>query len=187
MKKLVYVLVSVLAFLLFLSGCVAKSDYEVLVEKVSSLEQNYSTLEEDYKTLSTQYSDLKSEYDEFVSAQTERNAEYDTVSSLYSKATGIPDEVYSSPASENGMASCGWLIEGDITQITSYSGWRYIVVNTEKGEFAIGEMALYAPFPEDWAVGDNICVNFEYYGYSEALDLPMGVFTGFYIMTGDNR
>jgi hypothetical protein len=125
---------------------------------------------------------LKQDTENFLTVQQEKNSNYDEVFELYSAATSIPDIVYTTAGSENGMAGCGWLLEGNISEIKSLSGIEYIVVENDGGKFAVIEISSYTLFPEDWKVGDHILIHIEYVGFAEALNLPAGYYTGFYIL-----
>lgn len=184
-----FFLICCIGIIFCLSACVSKNDYELLSQEVISLQNDYNQLKEEYSSLSSSLSEtqielsaLKLDVENSSVEQQAKNSNYDEIYELYSAATSIPDIVYTTTGSENGMAGCGWLLEGDITEIKSLSGIEYIVVENDGGKFAVIEISSYTLFPEDWKVGDHILIHIEYVGFAEALNLPAGYFTGFYIL-----
>ena len=179
MKKIVICVC--IAMLFLLTACVSQNDYDLLKEKVATLENEYQQLSKDYSTLSEEQAELDSALTNFSLEQQEKNMDYDAMWSTFSEFTAIPEEAYITYGSENGLSGCGWLLEGDITEISTYKNLQYIVVENDIGDFAVGEIPLYMVWPIDWQVGDHIFINVIYSGYSDAIDLPVGYYNGFYV------
>jgi outer membrane murein-binding lipoprotein Lpp len=179
MKKFVICVCIAMSFLL--TACVSQSDYDLIEEKVAMLESEYQQLSKDYSSLSEEQAELDSALTDFSLEQQEKNLDYDAMWNAFLEVTAIPEEAYTTYGSENGLSGCGWLLEGDITEISTYNSLQYIVVENDVGDFAVGEIPLYMMFPVDWQAGDHILVNIVYSGYSDAIDLPVGYYNGFYV------
>ncbi len=100
----------------------------------------------------------------------------------------IPDAIYTTPASENGLAGKLYQITGTVEKIKKRSGYDCYIIETEDGDVSVmtgieavttndliykrlysKQFDSYYQMPE---VGEYVTIYAEYMGFSDTLDLP---------------
>lgn len=105
--------------------------------------------------------------------------------------TVLPEKIYSTPASENGLDGIVYIIKGVITDSEEMDGATYFVIKTDDGNVAVCDMLdydieevesvdtdslrEYFPLP---SVGESVIIAAEYIGFSDRIDLAMFVYGG---------
>ncbi len=84
-----------------------------------------------------------------------------------------PIEIFSTTASENGLAENCYYIEGVVTSIESVSGYDHVFLDTEYGPIAIGSALISLP---DVSEDDVVTVYFQYQGWSGVMEMCAGIF-----------
>ena len=85
--------------------------------------------------------------------------------------TPAPEELFSTPASENGLGDSAFYVEGKIEERAEVGGYDSLRVSTVCGEIWVSSVTI--PLGEI-AEGDEVIVYFVYAGWSESLSAAAG-------------
>ena len=88
--------------------------------------------------------------------------------------TPAPEEIFTTPASENGLADTAYYVSGTVLSRSELSGYDTIRLSTDNGDILIS--SVYIDLPE-LSEGDQITAYFVYTGMSAMYDeLPCGIY-----------
>lgn len=87
--------------------------------------------------------------------------------------SAAPAEIFSTPASENGLGDRPFYAVGTVEERAEMSGYDTIRLSTEAGEVCVSGVTI--PIGEI-SVGDEVVVYFIYSGWSETLGIASGVY-----------
>lgn len=87
--------------------------------------------------------------------------------------SAAPVELFSTPASENGLGDLPFYAEGTVAERAEKSGYDTILLSTESGEIYLSSVTI--PL-EEISEGDEAVVYFLYSGWSETLGGASGVY-----------
>ena len=82
-----------------------------------------------------------------------------------------PEEIFSTPASENGLAGGAYYVEGVVEERSEVGGYDSLRVSTDAGDVWVSAVTI--PL-EEIAAGDEAVVYFVYSGWSETLSAAAG-------------
>lgn len=82
-------------------------------------------------------------------------------------------EIFSTPASENGLEDTAFYVAGTILSRSDLAGYDTIRLSTENGDVLISSVLI--DFPE-LSEGDQITAFFLYTGMSVEYELPCGIY-----------
>lgn len=85
--------------------------------------------------------------------------------------TPAPPEMFSTPASENGLAGGAYYVEGTVEERAEVGGYDSLRVSTDGGEIWVSAVTI--PL-EEVSAGDEAVVYFVYSGWSDELDAAAG-------------